>query len=1636
VPAVSAISFLPWMSLVSLASMVSMVSMSLLLALLLLAPPPAYSQSEDSCIGALSQASYDALYALYLSADGPNWAWDKNNDTIWYFPCELTVPCTERWQGMFCLPSSTEPGLCEVEAIELRFRNLRGYIPPQLGNLTKLGTLYLNSNSLTGPIPTELGYLTSVSTFMLNSNFLTGTIPTELGNMAATNEFMVNNNNLIGTLPVEILNGVSGCGKRMTALEVYYNFLTGTLPTELGTLASLEFLDLEVNSFSGTIPTELGKLESMSALNIGTNCLDGTLPTELSKLKLLTLLYANYNLLTGEFPVALTGFAIMDELFIYSNLLTGTVLPEFGDMPKLTQLNAANNFFSGSIPTGFWNSTSLQQISFSYNPVTGSLPTEIGLLTTMTQLYVDNTLLAGSLPTELGSLRTLQQLMVYSASLYGSLPTELGLMSSLQEICVFVSSFTGYLPTELGQLRNLQLLEAYDNFFSGSIPAEFQNLISLTQLYLDQNEIVGPIPTFFGQLGNLSVIGLNGNFLTGLVPSELANLRSLIYLNVSLNKLKGNLGQLFATSNFSNVVDLDFSLNAFTGTLPRQLFQNSRHLSSVILFSNCFSGTVPDEICESPVLQTLILDGLSSGPSCASSVDLSIIHGFFPKYFMQGSIPDCIWSMPNITTLHLSSNGFTGTIGPVPSDSLLQDINIRGNLLSGTIPTATLLKSGSYTQLDFSRNRFSGILPPNLELNPNSTTYVDFSVNRLSGLVPAGLSRFVAELNSSTGQQQMPATVIYGTGNLFQCSSTTDLSASTTGHSSSDDDNNVVCGSYNLDVSLGVWGVTTCLALVVTVCYFMCAGSNGSSVSVPAAITATTPNDGQPVLSSNLSDGHSIHNPGVNISTLADNEGQPISSGERLKSATSTVLDFIRLWYNTSTAMRDPSGGVNFVGQLVGRPSAAAALANSVHTQTFLRNLRRVMNLFLVLTACYVVIVQLTYVLLKTQYGSDEGTSQYSTHTMQYGWITTAAFLHAYLPPTLITIYLSLSHMFIACYIFPTFTSDLSGSPGNTTDLDSPGIEDLADQSGPGSKPTNSFKSSEIVTDLDDNGNVFTTQYFIPCALQLMNISVILIVNGLYVYFILENVSATNLFLLQLFLSVFKLTWKSTFVIWAMKMLEDDCGFSLSGITTQQTIMYLVNFIAGPLLATLFTDTTCLYYAVEGQSTVTSNYAVNSISVEGCVEGVYDHGANYAVTKCYYGLESGTQTSTLTPPWIYSYQCSSALLINYVPVLLYVYTLSGVVIPLAQIVVMISVSMWPKQTLTIVPAFLIKRLLLIPPSYLYHSQEGLYSDSSVVGSVENESVTSPLGPPAATIHKISADCEDVYTSFSADKHVSTDGGMIENNRCIKQNHVKADGADLPTAFTFKLPHQVAEPSRGRGRKLVSVHVLVSRLLLDLAVMLTFGLASPVLAFAICISVFSCEMKWKLLIGQYVAALPISTLTILNQIPVMRHSQYQLEKLTIGVLEKAVARGFDNINTSVMIVVISSTLFWAVMVFDMISDVYGNTGGAVFAVIVATVLPILFWGNLHQFPVFSRVFSCFSSIVNARGPDKPLQTSVKAPQAESDDISGERGIQLSVDSSSFRGSALRSSCTYSVDRSSGISASSVGAGRSSNFNSKF
>ena len=309
---------------------------------------------------AVTQQQYNALIKFYESTGGDNW---KNN-TNWLKgyapngPNNYNSPCTQEWHGVTC--NDANPPL--VTGLNFYGNNLTGQIPPELGDLDSLTSLFLSSNKLTGQIPPELGDLDSLTSLFLASNQITSISP-GFGNLDTLTTLDLSIN-LLNAIPPEL-----GDLDSLTSLRLSDNLLTA-IPPGLGNLDNIESLSLSYNLLTA-VPPELGNLDSLSELHLDHNLLSA-IPPELGNLDTLKFLDLSNNLFTA-IPPGLEDLDNLTGLDVSNNRLTA-IPPELGDLDTLTGLDVSSNLIT-AIPPELGNLDKLTRLYIASNQLTGDLTT-------------------------------------------------------------------------------------------------------------------------------------------------------------------------------------------------------------------------------------------------------------------------------------------------------------------------------------------------------------------------------------------------------------------------------------------------------------------------------------------------------------------------------------------------------------------------------------------------------------------------------------------------------------------------------------------------------------------------------------------------------------------------------------------------------------------------------------------------------------------------------------------------------------------------------------------------------------------------------------------------------------------------------------------------------------------------------------------------------------------------------------------------------------------------------------------------------------------------------------------------------------------------------------------------------------
>ncbi|CAN8258337.1 unnamed protein product [Cochlearia groenlandica] len=223
-------------------------------------------------------------------------------------------------------------------------------------------------------------------------------------------------------------------------------------------------------------------------------------------------------------------------------------------------------------------------------------------------------------------------------------------------------SLTGVLPSEISSLSELKSISLQRNKLSGEIPS-FANLSSLQEIYLDDNIFDGVVTGSFSGLTSLQILSMsdNDNITAWSFPAELADSSSLATVYLDNTNIVGDLPDIF--DSFASLQNLRLSYNNITGSLPPSL-------------------------AKSPIKNLWI-----------NNQDLG----------MSGTI-DLLSGMTSLSQAWLHKNQFTGPIPNLSKSDSLFDLQLRDNLLTGTVPVS-LLSLGSLKNVSLDSNKFQGPLP-------------------------------------------------------------------------------------------------------------------------------------------------------------------------------------------------------------------------------------------------------------------------------------------------------------------------------------------------------------------------------------------------------------------------------------------------------------------------------------------------------------------------------------------------------------------------------------------------------------------------------------------------------------------------------------------------------------------------------------------------------------------------------------------------------------------------------------------------------------------------------------------------------------------------------------------------------------
>ncbi|KAI7999926.1 putative LRR receptor-like serine/threonine-protein kinase [Camellia lanceoleosa] len=366
--------------------------------------------------------------------------------------------------------------ISSLQLMSLAENNLSSNLPSSIGLwLPNLTSLHLGGNNLIGIIPESISNASKLTSVDLGSNAFTGSIPKSLGNLRLLQFLRLARNNLMSgssssSLELSFITSLANC-KDLKVLWIDYNPLDGILPTTIGNLStSLENIDADSCGIKGNIPSEIGNITNLAFLNLQQNGLTGFIPSTIKVLGKLQILYLSNNRLQGSIPDDICQLKNMGDLRLNQNELFGLIPECLGNITSLRYLYLNSNKLTFAIPTRLGNLKDILEINLSSNSLNGNLPPQLGSFKVVTLIDFSMNQLTGKIPSTIIGLQNLVTLSLAHNKLQGSIPDSFGSMMSLEFLDLSYNDLSDVIPKSLETLSHLSYLNISFNKLRGQIP--------------------------------------------------------------------------------------------------------------------------------------------------------------------------------------------------------------------------------------------------------------------------------------------------------------------------------------------------------------------------------------------------------------------------------------------------------------------------------------------------------------------------------------------------------------------------------------------------------------------------------------------------------------------------------------------------------------------------------------------------------------------------------------------------------------------------------------------------------------------------------------------------------------------------------------------------------------------------------------------------------------------------------------------------------------------------------------------------------------------------------------------------------------------------------------------------------------
>ncbi|XWS30643.1 hypothetical protein CRYUN_Cryun23aG0003200 [Craigia yunnanensis] len=554
---------------------------------------------------------------------------------------------------------------------------------------------------------------------------------------------------------------------RLTYLDLSYSNFSGQVPLDILKLSELEHLDLSGNSLKLRKPglrSLLEKLTNLKELHLSDVRISSSVPDVSAKFPSLTTLILSNCDLRGEFPTGIFELPSLLFLTLESNQELSGSLPDIQGNHPLLKLRLANTRFFGELPESIGNFKSLEYFDIQNCHFSGKVPYSLGNLNKLKYLVLSSNNFSGPIPPSVGNLNQLTTLDFSNNNFSGEIPSSLANLTELVYLSLTTNNFEPGTLSWLGRHTKLTYLDLANTSLTGNIPSSLRNLTQITKLYLRANKLDGQIPPWIGNLTKLTEIKFQENILSGSIPESIFNLENLELLDLQRNNLNGIL-KLDSFLELRNLIRLQLSGNylsvltnvSINGTPPKfkllglascnlsefpSLLRSQDELEFLELSDNKIQGQIPNwflsvgkETLRYLNLGFNYLKGFQELPVVLPWTSLEVFR--LESNMLQGSLPH---PPPSIKSYSVSNNSLSGEIPPMLCNlSSVMVLDLSSNNLTGILRRCLVNLSDSLKVLNLRNNHFTGAIPPTY-MKSCGLRMVDLSQNQLQGRIPRSLA--------------------------------------------------------------------------------------------------------------------------------------------------------------------------------------------------------------------------------------------------------------------------------------------------------------------------------------------------------------------------------------------------------------------------------------------------------------------------------------------------------------------------------------------------------------------------------------------------------------------------------------------------------------------------------------------------------------------------------------------------------------------------------------------------------------------------------------------------------------------------------------------------------------------------------